>query len=94
MLGERSNNTVFFTETSIWEGDFSHEGNSLKIPGNIPQDQINIKCITPTGKELTPTLKTKNTEFEFVIPHPAAILLILVLLLAILFFNFSLKHML
>ena len=93
MIGERTNEGVVFTEASVWEGDLSHDLDSLKMPGKVEIEDIKVTCVTPRGK-FEPELKTVTTEFKPVKFHPAAILLILVFLIACVFIRMSLKHML
>jgi hypothetical protein len=92
MIGERTSQGIVFMETNIWEGDFSHEGSSLKLHGKVDTDKINITCVTPTG-EFIPIMNTTTVEFKTVKFHPAAIIIILSFLIAYLFFRFSIKHL-
>lgn len=92
MIGEKTKDGLVFTETSIWDGDFQHTGNSLKLTGKVPQDEIKIKCISPLGDEYTPTMETSTTVFKPVKLHPASIVLIIVPLLFGLFIRLSLRR--
>lgn len=93
LIGEPTNEGIVFTETSIWEGNFSHNGDALRINGYVDPENINVECITPKDS-FRPTFEISTVEFTPMKLHPAAVLLILAFLITGLFIRFSLRHML
>jgi len=92
MIGEKTIHGIVFTETSIWDGEFIHIGDSLHVPGNVSADQIKITCVTPTGK-FTPSMSVSSETFKPNKFHPAAILIVISFIIAYLFFRLSVKHL-
>lgn len=88
MIGANSGKAIEFSNTSIWEGNFTHTVDAVKIDGEVPPENISIKCLTPT-KTITPTIKTKNVEGETISIQYGVfviILLIYIIIKMIIFF--------
>jgi len=82
MIGEITANGIKFTQTSIWTGADSNDGDSLKLDGKIPVSDIQVKCITPRGS-FVPTFEPTSIDNQSISVHPAIFFLFGIVIIGI-----------
>lgn len=91
MIGQENNSRIEFVNTSIWDGNLTHNGDWVQVFGKVPSDQINIICISPT-QNITPDIKIMNTQGSTILIEPGVIVIILLIYAIYKFIIFFLKN--
>lgn len=92
MVGEKHGNKVTFSNTSIWEGKITHQGNSIKINGLVDSKSIKVVCITPYGKEFQPSFKVIQIEQKSRLFRPILIFTGIICLICVIYCKFIIRH--
>jgi hypothetical protein len=79
MIGEDVGSGIKFYNTSIWNGPFNHQLDSLKLYGKVPIENIHVTCITPRGS-FTPTFNVTESDTKIVTLDPIVILFFIVVI--------------
>lgn len=90
MIGENANSSIEFINTSLWDGNLTHNGDWVQVSGKVPYNQISINCISPT-QNITPDIKIVNTSGSTILIEPGVIVIILLLYVIYRFVRFFLK---
>lgn len=91
MVGEKRGRNIIFSNASIWGGELSHQGNSLKLDGIVNATDIHVRCVTPY-EEFKPTFEVIRAETQIVRVHPILIPTFCILLICFIYCRFVIKH--
>jgi len=92
MVGEKQGSKVIFSNASIWEGEISHQGDSLKLNGIVDPETIEVICITPIGGEFYPTFEVMKIEQKGSLFHPILIFTGIICLICVIYCIFVVRH--
>ncbi len=91
MIGERKGFSVIYTNVSKWNGELTHQGNSLYLEGVVNTQDIKITCNTPKGS-FEPSLTVVKIETPLSLFSPLLKWAFYVLLICFVYCVFVIKH--